>query len=43
MDMAHATTLSWPGRPAMTGPFFFDGLNTNLIFSCFYFSDSYFV
>ena len=32
----------WVG-PAMTGPFFFDGYNTNLIFSCFYFSDSYFV
>ena len=45
MDMADATTLSRPGRASYdrTIFFFFDGLHTNLIFSCFYFSDSYFV
>ena len=44
MDMADATTLSRPGRASYDRTiFFFDGLNTNLIFSCFYFSDSYFV
>ena len=44
MDMADATTLSRPGRASYDRTiFFFDGLHTNLIFSCFYFSDSYFV
>ena len=44
MDMADATTLSRPGRASYDRTiFFFNRLHINLIFSCFYFSDSYFV
>ena len=44
MDMADATTLSRPGQASYDRTiFFFDGLHKNLIFSCFYFYDSYFV